>query len=75
MDPDLLQAFEHALETLARLTTVTQRLIDAQERGETLPASALDDYAQQLKNITADRERLQDMLTVLWQTIGDHTEH
>ena len=27
----------------ARLTTLTQRLIDAQQRGETLPASMLED--------------------------------
>ena len=34
--PDLLQPYEHVLGTLGRLVTVTQRLIDAQQQGETI---------------------------------------
>jgi hypothetical protein len=43
MLPDLLQSYEHVLETLCRLVPVTQRLIDAQQRGETIASAALED--------------------------------
>jgi hypothetical protein len=33
----------------------------------------LENYKTQLENVTADRERLQTMLTAWWQMIGKET--
>jgi hypothetical protein len=59
----------------ARLHCVSARLIDAQQGGETIAASVLEDYMQQLQNVNAQRERLHAMLATLWKTIGDERAH
>jgi hypothetical protein len=63
------------LETLGRLVTVSQRLIDAQQRGESITRSVLEDCATQLRNVNAQRERLQAMLSAWWKTVGDERAH
>jgi hypothetical protein len=58
----LLQSLEHALETIARLTTVTEQLIAAQLGNSAPSADALDEYSRQLVTVRRDSDRLRAAL-------------
>jgi hypothetical protein len=68
--PDLLQSYEQVLETLARVTKVGQQLADMMARGETMSPASLADYQQQLTNVEAHRQVLQQRVLTFWQMIG-----
>jgi len=73
--PDILQSFELTLETLARLTTVTERLIEIQRVGGSIALPELGDYAAQLRKVTADRKQLQALIATWWLAIGGDAAH
>jgi len=50
-------------------------LIEAQQRGETIAPSVLEDSAAQMRSITEDREKLQALLAAWWQTHGSERAH
>jgi hypothetical protein len=70
--PDLLQAFEHTLETLMRMTDVLRSALDAMDRGERLPDATIAEYRVQLVAVDADRQRLEELLRVLWTQVDLH---
>jgi hypothetical protein len=65
-NPDLLQAFEHLLETLRRMSAVLRSTLDAMDRGERLPDATITEYRAQLAVVDADRQHLEGLLRVLW---------
>lgn len=65
-DRDVLQALEHALEEVRRLSVVLRAVLDANEAGVQLPHKMVDDYRAQLDRVEADRERMEQIVRVLW---------
>ena len=57
-NPDLLQALEHTLETLNRMSTLLRSTLDAVDRGEQMPTSLIADYREQLNAVDADAARM-----------------
>jgi hypothetical protein len=68
-DPNLLQAFEHTLETLKRLSAVLHSTLDAMDRGERLSDATIAEYRAQLRTVDADRQRLEELLQMLWSDV------
>jgi len=68
-NPDLLQAFEHTLETLKRISAVLRSTLDAMDRDERLSDATMAEYRAQLVAVDADRQRLEEMLRALWTQV------
>ena len=68
-NPDLLQVLEYTLETVKRMSTVLRSTFDVMGRGERLSDSMIADYRGQLKSVESDRQRLQELLRVLWSQV------
>jgi len=57
MDTELLDLIHNYLrrrEALKRRVAILERVIEAQERGETITPSVLEEYASQLENVTTE---------------------
>jgi len=74
-DADLLQAFEHLLEEIARLSAALRSVVETMQRGEQLPDDVLTSYLEQLETVARDRARLVHALPMLWQLLGHGTRH
>jgi hypothetical protein len=68
-NPDLLQALEHTLESLNRMSTLLRSMLDAVDRGEQMPAGMIANYREQLKKVDADASRMQALLPALWSLV------
>jgi hypothetical protein len=68
-DPDLLQALEHVLETLARASRVLGSVLDTMDRGDRLTDAAIAEYRSQLQNVERDRQRMEEVVRVLWTQV------
>ena len=75
MEPDLLQAFELVLEQMERLSTRSRELIAAMQRGQRLPNPELKADLDALDALDAHQQRLREMLTALWQMVGERSAH
>jgi hypothetical protein len=69
LDPELLQALEHTLEALTRMSDVLRTTLDAMDRGHRLSDDTIADYRAQLKTVEGDRLRMEELLRLLWSTV------
>jgi hypothetical protein len=69
LDPELLQALEHTLEALTRMSDVLRTTLDAMERGHRLSDRHNCRLPAQLKTVDADRQRMEQLLRLLWSTV------
>ena len=74
-DADMLQAMEHLADQIDRLSTVLERLIEAQQRGETIDPVIVEDYAAQLRTVRGQREQLRKTIATFWALIGQGDAH
>lgn len=69
LQPGLLQALEHTLEALSRTSDVFRTALDTMARGERFSDTLIAEYRAQQANIAADRQRMEELLRVLWSQI------
>lgn len=72
---DLLQALEHAAEMIDRCSTVLERLIQAQQRGEAIDPVVVEDYAAQLRTVREQRVQMRQAVAAWWQMLGSEGAH
>ena len=71
-DPNLLQALEHILEALKRTSDVLTTALNKMQQGERFADATIADYQNQLKNVKADRLRMEELLRGLWSQVEKH---
>jgi hypothetical protein len=69
LNRDLLQALEHTLETLERMTDVLRSTLTAVERGETIPRTVIGNYRTQLDSVEADAAKMKAFVQSLWGSV------
>jgi hypothetical protein len=65
----LLRAFDEALAENGRLARVVRSLLEMQT-GERIPDGIVADYLERLGRGNADRERMEEMVMVMWTLVG-----
>jgi hypothetical protein len=75
IEADLLHGLEDATEQVRVLSELARILIEAMQRGETLPAAVLAQYATSLESIDQNRERMQELIAAFWQTMPNERKH
>jgi hypothetical protein len=66
----LLQAFDEALTENGRLARVVRSLLEMQQSGDRIPDGIVADYLERLGRGDADRERMEEMVMVMWTLVG-----
>jgi hypothetical protein len=65
----MLQALEHMLDEVDRLSVVAGQLVNAQRSGKPLADSVLTRYEAELKQLEQQRARMRDIVVRFWTLV------
>jgi hypothetical protein len=71
-DANLLQALEHSLEMVKRLSTVLHSALAAMDEGQPFSDRVIADYRAQLKTAALDCARLEELVRICWTHLHPH---